>query len=384
MAIELLEPAWAEFSDLAETEAGAGLMLAFARAYSGKDESELSIQWGERASIVGERLDLMEIVVRSLNTRGSSLIGMNRSIEGMILIRGAVELAQSHGLLEVESRLRVIGTFVAQWDDPRAGLESARAGQVVAQRLGSRFLSEQMVGNGSICAFRVGDWDWAVALLQEWAAVDLPPANRLEFTVDQAILDALRGNDPAPAIDSMESLLADLTDPQFQSYRSLAIAWAALASGRLQDAQRAARLAVETTPYFAPLAWPLAARAALWEGDVAALRELLVSMRDERSRGQALSADQLTLGAGLAALEGREAEALATYREAMRAWQGLGLEWDEALCAIDMTSVLDPAEPEVQAAADRARAILTRLGAKPMLERLASAVSSNRLTAPVR
>jgi class 3 adenylate cyclase len=377
-ALELLEPAWSEFADLAETEAGARLMLAFARAYSGKDESEQSIHWAERASIVGERLDLMDLVVRSLNTRGSSLIGTNRSIEGMVLIRGAVELAQSHGLLETESRLRVIGTFVAQWDDPRAGLESARTGQVVAERLGSRFISEQMVGNGTICAFRVGEWDWATALLDEWASTDLPAPNRLEFTVDRAILDALRGHDSAPAIASMESLLADVTDPQFQSYRSLAMAWAALAAGRLEEAQRAARLAVEVTPYFAPLAWPLAARAALWQRDAAALRELHLSMLNERSRGQALSADKLTLGAGLAALEGRDAEALASYREALRAWQGLGLEWDEALCVIDMATVLDPADPEVRTAAERARSILARLAAEPMLERLESTLSTPR------
>ena len=77
----------------------------------------------------------------------------------------------------------------------------------------------------------------------------------------------------------------------------------------------------------------------------------------------------------MAALEGRPAGALASYREALRAWQGLGLAWDEALCAIDMATVLDPADPEVAAAVEMARSTLVRLGAKPMLERLAASRS---------
>ncbi len=69
------------------------------------------------------------------------------------------------------------------------------------------------------------------------------------------------------------------------------------------------------------------------------------------------------------------AEALASYREALRAWQGLGLVWDEALCSIDMATVLDASDGEVRAAADAGRAILARLGAGPMLERLDSALA---------
>jgi hypothetical protein len=39
-----------------------------------------------------------------------------------------------------------------------------------------------------------------------------------------------------------------------------------------------------------------------------------------------------------------------------------------------MASLLDPAEPVVRAAADSAREILTRLGAKPFLARLETAM----------
>jgi len=378
-ALETLQHAWAEFGDLAETEAGARLMQAFARAHGSKNDVVPTVDWAERAAIVAERLNLTEIIIRSIASRGSVMItASNRWVEGMILLRGAGELAKRHGLLDAETRWRTLWTWLAQIDDPKAGLEEARAGQALAERVGSRHLSMQMVGNGVSCAIRVGDWDWATALLEEWAAVDVPVATRVELTADEAILDALRGSDPTDRIAKIENLIVGITDPQFESYRQVAAAWTALATGRLRDAQIAARSVVETTAYFAPIAWPVAARAAVWEGDVEAVRELLDKLQREPSRGGALLADILTIRAGLAALEDRPSEAMASYREALRAWQGLGLAWDEALCAIDMATVLDPADPEVQAAVDGARSILIRLGARPMLDRLASAGSRSR------
>ena len=44
------------------------------------------------------------------------------------------------------------------------------------------------------------------------------------------------------------------------------------------------------------------------------------------------------------------------YRRALALWRDLGLVWNEAICGIDMATLLDPADPEVCEAADRARA----------------------------
>jgi hypothetical protein len=77
--------------------------------------------------------------------------------------------------------------------------------------------------------------------------------------------------------------------------------------------------------------------------------------------------------AGIAALEGRASDALSGYREVLGVWRDLGLVWDEAMCAIDMATLLDPSEPEVASAAEVARRTLTRLGAKPFLARLDAA-----------
>jgi hypothetical protein len=74
-------------------------------------------------------------------------------------------------------------------------------------------------------------------------------------------------------------------------------------------------------------------------------------------------------------LEGRPADALALYCDALRDWRDLGLVWDEALCGLDMATLFDPAEPEVRTAADDAREILVRLEAAPFLARLDAAMA---------
>jgi tetratricopeptide (TPR) repeat protein len=376
-ALAVLDAAWPRFSDLEDTEAGARLMFAYASGYGGRNDAEACFGWAERALVVGERLGNPEILVRSLHQKSSALVVLGRTTEGTILLRGAGELAQAQGLLDAESRWRTLSTFFAQWDNPREGLEIARAGQVQAERVGSRYLSMQMVGNGVQCALRTGEWDWAVGLLAEWIdADDVSMGSRIEFATDTAIFDALRGLDAGPAIARAESFRAEVSDPQFISYRYQAMAWAALADGRLDEAEAAGIDAFEATSYFAGMTFPIAARAAIWRGDSAAARSALDRLAADRSRGAALSADVLTIKAGISALEGRSSEALATYREALRAWQALGLVWDEALCAIDMATTLDPREPEVSAIVDRARETLTALGAMPMLTRLEATMSS--------
>jgi hypothetical protein len=88
---------------------------------------------------------------------------------------------------------------------------------------------------------------------------------------------------------------------------------------------------------------------------------------------------RMTIRAGLAAMERRPADALGQYREALRGWHDLGLAWDEALTGIDMATLLEPSEPEVRSAAESAREILARLGAKPFLQRLDAAMARSTL-----
>ena len=118
---------------------------------------------------------------------------VGRPREGIVLLRGAHQLALANDLRDLELQARVLMTFFEQWGEPAAGLALAREGLEIGQRLGSRAYGFQMVGNASICALRTGDWDWAATLLDEWLAIDTVVTQQAEFFVDRAILRTLRG-----------------------------------------------------------------------------------------------------------------------------------------------------------------------------------------------
>jgi len=208
------------------------------------------------------------------------------------------------------------------------------------------------------------------------------PNHRLEFMIDRILVEAGRGHDVTQQIDEAEKLfrLLHITDLQFESYVDWARASAALANGDLAEAARRAITAAEVTIFFNPLSMPLAARAALWATDLARARAALESLETKMYRGKAITLDKATIRAGIAALEGRTADATVAYRDALRGWRAIGCAWDEALAVIDMATLLAPSDTDSIAEIDWARETLQRLGAKPYLDRLEAAVAGGRAT----
>jgi hypothetical protein len=291
-------------------------------------------------------------------------------------------MALANDLREVELNARVLVTFFEQWGDPARGLALGREGIEIGRRVGSRAYGFQMVGNSAICAFRVGEWEWAGAMLNEWLSLELTLSQLAEFFVDRAILRSLRGQDVDASADIEEAarLRTTMTDPQFESYELLARAWWSLATGDFAGARAHAERAIGITGYFEPLALPLAARATLWAGDQTQASAALAALEATKHWGPVLDVDRLVARAGVAALSGRGPEALAAYREALRGYRALGLAFDEAIAVVDMATILPAPEreaPDVTAAIDAAHETLTRLGAAPFLVRLEMVAPSN-------
>jgi hypothetical protein len=107
-----------------------------------------------------------------------------------------------------------------------------------------------------------------------------------------------------------------------------------------------------------------------WERDRRGAAAALASFDATGVHGRVASAYRRTVRAGLAALDGNTPDALTGFRGALAEWRDLGCVWRLALTAIVMATVLEPDLPEVRSAADEARGILARLGARPFLERL--------------
>jgi class 3 adenylate cyclase len=374
---ELVLPAWEEFSDLEETEAGVALMLQLSSCYVRRDEP-MAVAWIERLLPVAERLDLLRFTAWALQRLGSSMFRLRRPREALVLLRGAHELAVANDLLDVDRTSRTTLTYYEQFADPAAGLAMARDGLEGASRRGSMSFGFQMVGNAVSNAIRTGEWAWASTLLDEWLANEITGAWFLELFVDRAILKALTGGDAEADLAEAERLLPGIVeaDTQFRSYCHLGRAWQAFTAGKLTEATREGAAAAEVTDHFSGISLPLAGRAAIWSGDAAEASAIADRLHASVYRGQAVNLDRATLRAGIAALEDRRGDAIAGYRDVLRGWHQLGCAFDEAMAALDLAVVLAPTEremPEAAATIEDASETLIRLGALPLVARLEAA-----------
>ena len=371
VALALLEGATDEFADLDDASTLAALGSQLARAHYLMGNLQRAIEIADPVLRSAEHLDLVSIVADTLVTKGSALAQDGRSVEGVALLRVGQELAEKHGL--ADTLTRAIGNRLATEAnlDPRAALEIGRAGLAASRRLG--YHDAIVIANVADVARRVGEWDWALDLLDEALEEGFEATDLAELLVTSVAFHAFRGDPTADQLGQIERLFAGATDVYRITYVEWASAIVAFAEGPLDDARARFLRAIELASW--PGARPFPARAALWARDVDAANADLAGLDASGVHGSAIDADIITIRAGVDALEGRTNDAMALYRSALRAWRDLGLVWDEALCGLDMALLLDPADPEVSAAAAAAREILVRLGAKPFIARLDAALT---------
>ena len=316
----------------------------------------------------------MSLVAQGLVIKGTSLGNLGRTTEALGLIATGQSVAEANGL-DRTVLIAIVNRSAIEWTrDPRAALSTARAGLALARRLGVRSSTTVSLGNGVLAARRTGDWSWAVAELTAALAEETEASDRLFLLEATVGLQALRGEPVGDAIAEMVVLAGTSTDPEIVTSLLLAGADRAFASGDLEVARDAWHRDADLAAEYRPTALARAGRAALWLGDLDGARDDLAALDAAGVHGPAIEVDRLTIQAGIAALQGRPADALSFYREALRGWRELGLPWDEALCGVDMTTLLDPTDPDVKDAADSAREIFTRLGAPPFLVRLEAAL----------
>jgi class 3 adenylate cyclase/tetratricopeptide (TPR) repeat protein len=373
-ALELLVPASAEFSDLFPDRAVVALDGALAWAYVENEEPRRGLEVAERVLEAAEHGDLVEILAATLVTKGIALGGVGRRREGIGAIRAGEELARDNRLDHVQSRALAVRGFLLGDVDIVGALDAYRDGLALARRAGHRAGVLRLVNNLGYTAFLTGDWDEALEHLDGQLTEDLEGTDRIALLGNSVIVHACRGEDVGDRLTELRHLLdenplratADVDD---------AVGNAAMADGRLNDARAAWRHLADQDAINAPEFNYRAARPALWDRDADSARSDLAELDATGVHGSVVELRRMTIRAGLAAMEGRPADALGQYREALRGWHGIGLAWDEALTGIDMATLLEPSEPEVRSAAGSAREILVRLGAKPFLQRLDAAMA---------
>jgi len=376
-ALDLLEPATAEFADMPEDPAVVTFKGQLARTYFFLEDYRRSQAIAETVLEAAERLDLIPIIADTLVTRGMGHAQLGRVYEGVGALEAGLRLAEANGLFStlIRARINIGGTL--WFRDPRAAIEATRPGIDLARRLGRRTEESILMSNLGYAATRVGEWDSVLAELRELAAAELERSDRQVVLQALIPLLAYRGEPVHELLEDLETFTLGDSDAQNLADLRRVRAAVALSDGTFevayQQSMEAGTLSLVNGP--APMAY--GARAATWAGDREHLREALDRHVATGQHGPALELERTTMRAAAAAMDGNEAEARSLYRDAFRGWRDIGCRFDFALTAIDAVTVPGGRSVEVATAAAEAREILVALGARPLVARLDELLAGN-------
>jgi tetratricopeptide (TPR) repeat protein len=372
--LEIAKPVLAEVEALENDPGVVDLIATIARMHGLRGDNELAVQLADRALILAEPLDLVEIIAGAVMTKGVSLAYLQRNREAMILLPGVLLLAESHGLLTTEARARLNISQFGIVDQPAQSLAVARLGTERAQKMGLRQWEPLLAGNAVMAALHTGDWDWAIKTSAE-VMRDAPiAAENSEVHAYPSIMLGLRGDGGerlSVHIEAYEPIAAGAgQDPQYWTLLIVLRCWLHFIRGDLERAAEQLVTGDVLEPTYASANYSLAGHAALWLRDRDRAARVLDLFNALTLRGVWLEAARRSLAAGVAALDGRTAEAVGAFAEQVQAMRENGMAFDVALALMDEVASVGVVEPAGRAAANEAREILTRLGATVLVDRL--------------
>ena len=376
----LLEPALSEFADVEEAVL-AEMRTVAGRARSNRGDPRGALELLESALETAEKRGLMVIVANAFVAKSVVLFALGRRQEGAAIGELAARLAAANGLTEIE--LRAIGNLAIEQSDVEAsaGLAAFEEAIGLARRAGLRSLMFNNIANYGWQAFVAGKWDAAVQVMSEALLEDAPGRGRILILSNILLIQVSRGESIVEGLAEMERLGEQMSGPEKESLLNDVKAHAAMAHGDL-EAARDFFMKEASLDGYAHEYLSRAGRAALWAGDVGDATALLTQLDDIGSVVPMAKARRATLAAGVAAAEGRTAEALSLYRDALARLRDIHVLWDEALTGLDMAKLLDPEQPEVAAIVASTRSIMEELRAKPYLEMLDAALARGSAAPP--
>jgi hypothetical protein len=344
-----------------------------ARAYFLLEDYRRSQQVAEKVLEAAERLELLPVIADALVTRGMGHSQLGRMYEGVGALEAGLRLAESQGFNATMIRARVNIGGTLWFRDPRAALAATVPGLELARRLGRR--SEEIIlsTNGAYASLRLGEWAFRQRL-EELLGVDLEASDRLQVLAPLVHFRALQGELGLTDLADLDAFANAETDAQNKADRHRARAAAALADGRLDDVWTESLEAADASVVNGPAPLAVAAHAAIWMGDRSRVADALERHLATNQHGAAIEAERAGMRAAIAALAGREQEAVVGFRDTLARWRDLGCDFDFALTAID-AAALGLAGGELAASIDQARSILGRLRARPILGRLDEALA---------
>jgi class 3 adenylate cyclase/tetratricopeptide (TPR) repeat protein len=387
-AVAVLESAVSDLAEDVDDEARAGLLSNLSRAYMRTGRSAESVQTGDRALEIAEHLHLDRLIAETFNNKGSSLGYLGRQREAIALLEAAVNLAHVRGYVAAE--IRALNNLAASYDDdPRRALAFLDQSVALARRVGNRSLANWAGVSRLYSIYLIAEgWDGAVAEV----AQDLADARRhaTQSTLDeirsisiQGMFLVARGEPTDEPLASMEALVERTTDTFGPAAIHFLRGDRALLAGRYEESCREMLLA-SIEPNLGDLMLSRAHRAALWGRDLEAARDIADQLDAHPSSAATTVASRIAARAGIAALEGRRDDALLGYRDASARLRAIKVDLDLATVTLDAVRLLGANDSTLAAAAEEARVVFDRVGARPYLELLQAAMDQLTTERPVR
>ena len=364
-------------ADLAALAAQIGRFMYFA------GQSDLALERVERALEIAEMLSLPETIAQALNTKGVALSTRGRQIEGLALMRAALDVALEHEKPSAALRAYYnLADVTVQMDRAHEAAELAREGLALARRVGNRYWEWSFLAF-AYPLFALGDWDEVVAREEalpdeDWAQVRIAFATLLTAIVPVRVH---RGQlEEAKRSARLFAELEQSADMQEQAQVRFAEATLLWAEGQYAEALRCAEASLETrhamgSAYEAVKeSFVVAVEAALALGDVSRAEELLAVVDGVPPEGSPrfLQAHSSRFHARLAVGGEDVEEADRLFRRAAGLFRELKFPFYLAVTLLEHGEWLgtqgrrDEAEPLLA----EAREIFERLEAKPWLDRL--------------
>jgi tetratricopeptide (TPR) repeat protein len=371
-----LEATLADLDETVDAAVRAEVLSNLSRALMRSDEAAPAVEMADRALAIAERLDLELIVAEAFNNKGSSLGYLGRRREAVALLEAAVRVAQAGGFVGAELRALANLASIVSGDDPRRSREVDREGLALARRVGHRMMANWLVGNVLVDAFIACDgWDVVVAEGEEALAAVTDPGDEQRITAFVTLLRICRGEPTDAAIARIEELLKATSDPGDEQILRVLRALRHSLAGELGRAYDEAMGGVDLFSAFAQACVRIAGRAAMWDGDLERARAVAERAGRLPDTGTPMRLLRTGLAAGIAALEGRRAEAIAAFRGVVGEALERGDGFEAANEALTAVVLLGTDEPSLRALADEARRLFERVGARSYLARLDGAIA---------
>ena len=356
-------------ADVAEVAAQLGRFLTMEGRY---DESLPQL---EHALALAEELDLPEVFVQALISKGTALGRMSRREEGEILLGAALERAVAKNLLSAGQRAANNLAYMLETRD--AFVESnvvSQRGMEIARRIGDRRM-EGFMHAGNVSSFvLLGRWDEALTVANE---IDPSEVYSLQTSIAVEV-DCRRGR----VVEARERIgrytaALDTDDPQARSLYALSETIVLRAEGNASHALQTAEQALPEgvsragVGFFAVKLLLVEALECAFElGDVPKVEQLLSQIEElqRRERSPMLAAHASRFRAKL---ESDTSGAEVGFRRAETLFRECGLIFPLAVAQLEHAERLADAGRSGDAAPllDDAREVFERLEALPWVER---------------